>query len=130
MYYPTLIVDQVRLFHINDAEDKYLLDNLPQIDCLSLIHLCHARCCTLVFALSQQDLHEGVICVTEAPLRQISRRVDGFCVHNTWSHECDVYSRRPAPCRMYDCRNDPRIWRDFERKIPAVEEEHPDGLPT
>jgi hypothetical protein len=32
-----------------------------------------------------------------------------------------VYEHRPAICRTYDCRKDPRIWIDFEKRIPAPE---------
>jgi Fe-S-cluster containining protein len=34
---------------------------------------------------------------------------------------CSIYAQRPVPCRAYDCRNDKRIWADFERRIPSPE---------
>src|SRR3954452_2923495 len=39
-------------------EDKYSIPDAG-IDCASLFHLCHARCCTLSVELSVQDLEEG-----------------------------------------------------------------------
>lgn len=27
---------------------------------------------------------------------------------------CQIYDHRPAPCRVFDCRGDPRIWTDFD----------------
>jgi hypothetical protein len=30
-----------------------------------------------------------------------------------------VYAQRPGACRAYDCRHDPRVWIDFEARIPA-----------
>jgi Fe-S-cluster containining protein len=32
---------------------------------------------------------------------------------------CTIYEKRPASCRAYDCRADPRVWIDFEARIPA-----------
>ena len=32
---------------------------------------------------------------------------------------CTAYDYRPATCRMYDCREDRRVWLDFEARIPA-----------
>ena len=28
-----------------------------------------------------------------------------------------LYRRRPVACRAYDCRNEKRIWVDFEKKL-------------
>lgn len=43
---------------------------------------------------------------------------NGYCSHldpNTFG--CTVYENRPVPCRAFDCRNDKRIWLDFENMI-------------
>ena len=48
----------------------------------------------------------------------IAKKPDGRCVHLE-SSGCNVYDKRPATCRLYDCRQDSRIWRDFEKRIPA-----------
>lgn len=48
------------------------------------------------------------------------RASDGYCVHNDpQSHGCTVHAHRPRVCRGYDCRQDKRIWIDYEQRIPA-----------
>jgi Fe-S-cluster containining protein len=102
------------------AVDKYALADLPQIDCASRIPLCHGRCCRLVFPLSFQDLDERVVQWDYSRPYQIRRREDGYCTHSDEeTRGCRVYENRPAICRTYDCRNDKRIWEDFEKRIPA-----------
>jgi hypothetical protein len=102
------------------AVDKYALDELPDIDCAALIPICKARCCKLTVCLSAQDLDERVMVWDYGKPYQIRKRSDGYCVHSEpASRRCGVYQQRPAICRSYDCRNDRRIWLDFERKIPV-----------
>lgn len=109
----------VRVF-VDETEDKYTLTDLPEIDCAARLPLCQARCCTLTFPLSFQDLDEHVVRWNYAVPYQIRQRADGWCVHNDCaSHTCGVYAHRPAICRSYDCREDARIWEDFEKRIPA-----------
>ena len=47
------------------------------------------------------------------------------------SHGCTVHEYRPRVCRRYDCRHDPRIWTDFENRIPAppAEQRNPEHEP-
>lgn len=103
---------------IGDITDKYAMEGLPEIDCASRLHLCRARCCSLPFPLSVQDLDERVVRWDYGRPYRIARGQDGRCVHNEGG-ACSVYARRPASCRAYDCRNDRRVWIDFERGIPA-----------
>ena len=108
---------------IDAGEPKYGV--VPaDIPCAELIPLCRARCCTLSFALSTLDLDEGIVRWDYAKPYLIRRRAgDGYCVHNDpASHACGVHHARPRTCRVYDCRHDPRIWIDFERRIPAPED--------
>ena len=46
----------------------------------------------------------------------IAQRTDGYCVHHQCDngHHCGVYERRPLVCRTYSCRDDKRIWLDFD----------------
>ena len=109
---------------VADLIDKYAMTNLPEIDCKSLIPICKARCCRLYLPLSFQDLDEGVLQWDYALPYQLQKRPDHYCVHSDeTTRACTVYQQRPATCRSYDCRNDKRIWLDFEKRIPAPEEE-------
>lgn len=107
--------------------DKYTVpSNGP--NCSELLHLCKARCCQLTFCLSTQDLDEGVIRFDYGQPYLIRQRAsDTFCVHNDpATHYCTVHTHRPRVCRSYDCRDDKRIWTDFEAKLVAPPIE-PDG---
>jgi hypothetical protein len=107
---------------VAEPVDKYTVKN-AEIDCASLIPICKARCCKLYFCLSFQDLNEGGIEWDYSMPYVIRRRTsDGYCAHNVaGTGMCGVYEKRPAACRTYDCRKDPRVWVDFEKRIPADE---------
>jgi Fe-S-cluster containining protein len=115
---------------IGAVEDKYALADLPQIDCEARLPFCKARCCSFDFELSGQDLDERVAQWDYARPYHIRRRAgDRYCVHNAEeARRCTIYAQRPAPCRRYDCRSDPRIWIDFDRCIPAPVD--PDAAPS
>ena len=105
---------------IDKVTDKYTEPG-ADIPCAELIPLCHARCCTFGFSLSTQDLDEGVIRWDYGQPYLIRQRAsDGYCVHNDpSSHGCTAHQYRPRVCRVYDCREDTRIWVDYEKRIPA-----------
>jgi hypothetical protein len=42
------------------------------------------------------------------------------------SCRCTVYDARPIPCRGFDCREDRRIWLDFEGRVPNPAVSDPD----
>ena len=94
--------------------------------CDELLHLCRARCCSLSFPLSTEDLDEGVIRWDYGQPYLIRQRAsDQYCVHNhPETRVCTVHAYRPRVCRSYDCRKDDRIWRDYEQRIPAPPENH------
>jgi Fe-S-cluster containining protein len=109
---------------VDETEDKYALTDIPEIDCAARFPLCRARCCGFGFALSFQDLNERIVEWDYGMPYHIRQGEHGFCVHcDRASGRCTVYAHRPAVCRNYDCRNDARIWKDFEARIPA----EPDG---
>lgn len=120
---------------LGDDEDKYA--TAPEgPDCAALLPICRARCCRLHFALSTQDLDEGVVRWDYGRPYSIRQRIDdGYCVHNhPVEHGCTVYARRPGPCRRFDCRDDPRIWADFSARVladesPFLRKEAPAGEP-
>ena len=97
--------------------DKYAIAS-AEIDCAARLHLCGARCCSFDVTLSAQDVAEREI-PFEITQPYMLPRVDGRCVCMDDAGACTIYERRPGACRAYDCRHDPRVWVDFERRIPA-----------
>jgi Fe-S-cluster containining protein len=102
--------------------DKYKFEGGAEIDCENRVHLCKAACCRLRFALSRQDIEEGVVKWDLSRPYLITRGADGYCSHfrRNGCH-CSIYSQRPVPCRAYDCRTDKRVWADFENKVISPE---------
>ena len=104
---------------------KYELTGGPVIDCEARLPLCGAACCKLPLALSTEDVRERVVRWNLGHPYMIDRGADGYCVHlDRQTHRCGVYQQRPIPCRGNDCRNDRRIWLDFEARIvnPQIDE--------
>jgi hypothetical protein len=108
---------------IQDSKvDKYKFADGPKIDCENRIHLCKAACCRMRFPLSPQDLEEGIVKWDLPRPYLIARGSDGYCSHlQRGSCGCTIYANRPLPCRAYDCRQDQRIWSDFENKVVSPE---------
>lgn len=108
---------------LDDTRDKYTVTPAP-VDCASRVSVCKAACCRLSFYLSKQDLGEHTVRWDVARPYHIARRADGWCVHcDPATRACGVHERRPLVCRRYDCREDGRIWQDFEQVIPTAEVE-------
>ncbi|MGZ3427512.1 MAG: YkgJ family cysteine cluster protein [Polyangia bacterium] len=115
-----LLEEQQPEVRFGEAVDKYALKDLPQIDCASILPVCKARCCTLTVYCSAQDLDERVVQWDYSRPYRIRKREDDYCVHSdAETRRCGIYERRPAICRTYDCRQDKRIWQDFDRRILA-----------
>jgi Fe-S-cluster containining protein len=96
-------------------QDKYTFKDEVKIDCENRVHPCKAACCRLPFALSKQDVEEGIVKWDFHHPYMNARRADGYCVHlERKTCRCSIYENRPVPCRDCDCRNDKRIWLDFE----------------
>lgn len=101
-----------------EEEDKYSFKGEAKVDCENRLEFCQAACCRLRFALSKQDVYEGVIKWDLGRPYLIAQDKDGYCTHfERGSCRCTVRVQRPVPCRGYDCKNDKRIWLDFENKI-------------
>ena len=116
-----------RLF-VGEVVDKYqvppIADGGPP--CLELLPICGARCCSLDVTLSTQDLDEGVLRWDHGTPYLLQQDADHLCTHLSRSGAgCTCYEHRPAPCRQYDCREDRRIWIDYEKKIPVPLDERP-----
>ncbi len=115
--------------------DKYAFQGAVEIDCENRVHLCKAACCRMRFALSKQDVDEGIVRWDFGHPYLIARGFDGYCIHmDRDQRNCSIHSQHPAPCRAYDCRNDKRIWADFDNKVVSSELEQlfrsPGGLHT
>lgn len=105
-----------------DETDKYAYAGQVQIDCASRLPLCRAACCRLSFALSAQDLEEGIVKWDLGRPYMIRRSTDNYCHHlDRGACGCGIYAARPLVCRSYDCRQDTRIWQDFEQRITSPE---------
>src|SRR5215469_4282093 len=95
----------------DQEEDKYAFQKEAKIDCENRVHFCRASCCRLRFALSKQDIFEGVIRWELGRPYLIAQEKDGYCTHfERGTCRCTVREHRSVPCRGYDCRNDKRIW--------------------
>jgi Fe-S-cluster containining protein len=104
---------------LQDPEyDKYTFTKVAEIDCARYVHLCKAACCRLPFALSKQDIREGIVLWDLGQPYFIAHDRNEYCTHlqsDGW--RCDVHHHRPVPCRAYDCRHDHKIWRNFEKQV-------------
>ncbi len=111
----------------NPEYDKYTFQGEAKIDCANRIHLCHAACCRLPFALSKQEVREGIVHWDLGQPYLIAQGEDGYCCHlDRATRCCTVREHRPVPCRAFDCRGDKRIWLDFENMIPHPDIDRPD----
>ena len=100
--------------------DKHQVPN-ADIDCASRLHLCHARCCSFSVVLTVQDLESGGIRWEIDQPYLLRHEADGYCAHldRAAGGGCTIYGERPAACREFDCREDRRVWIDFEAGEPA-----------
>ena len=97
--------------------DKYALENNVPVPCLERLPICQARCCKYAFCLSEQDLDEGVARWDYGQPYWMRKRPDGYCMHSDpETFQCRIFEHRPLVCRVYDCREDRRMWADFERR--------------
>jgi Fe-S-cluster containining protein len=106
--------------------DKYHFQGAADVDCAARIPFCHAVCCRLPFALSEQDVVEGVVQWDPAQPYLIRQEADGRCTHqDRGTGFCSIHARRPVPCRAFTCEHDERIWLDFDAMIvnPAINDE-------
>lgn len=125
--------DDTDLVWLQDPNvDKYTFAGRVSIDCDSRLHLCRAACCSMSFPLSLQDLDEGVVAWDPGRPYAIAHGADDNCVHLDSGCQCTIYQQRPLPCRVYDCRNDERIWLDFDERVPnpALHADRTAALPS
>jgi Fe-S-cluster containining protein len=100
--------------------DKYTFEHEAHIDCRSRLPMCKAICCKLPYALSKQDVEEGVIRWEFGRPYLIAHDGDGYCVHlDRKAYQCTVYDQRPVPCRGFDCQENKKwqVWLDYEKRV-------------
>jgi hypothetical protein len=104
--------------HLAVYQDKHQVEN-SDVDCLARLPICFGRCCTMEFELTTQDLDDGIKFEVDRPYA-IRHDADRYCSHyDRGRGGCGTYETRPATCRTYSCKDDQRIWIDFEKRIPA-----------
>src|SRR5439155_4604811 len=112
--------DGIGAAYQDPEHEKYSFEGTVQIDCASRLPICRAACCRLRFALSRQDVEEGVVQWDFSYPYFIATGADGYCHHlDRESSCCSIHEHRPVPCRAYDCRGDKRIWSDFDQRVPS-----------
>ena len=101
------------------VRDKHAITG-PAIDCAAHLHLCHARCCSFQVELDPVEVRAGTLRWNLEEPYLLERVDDGYCAHlGRDGGGCECYGDRPATCREYDCREDRRVWLDYEARIPA-----------
>ncbi|MBC7978476.1 MAG: YkgJ family cysteine cluster protein [Myxococcales bacterium] len=112
--------DEPKRIRLNQFPDKYNVTHGEPVDCADRIPICKARCCKFTVVLAEQDLDEGKLQWDLEHPYVLRRAGDGRCVYQERATGfCGNYEYRPAPCRWYSCKDDKRIWLDFENKIIA-----------
>lgn len=99
--------------------DKHAIVS-PDVDCAALLPLCKGRCCAFNVTLSRDDVVEGKLrWDLRDPYALPKHAGTGYCENMRPDGGCAAYHDRPATCRTYDCRRDPRVWLDYEQRLPA-----------
>lgn len=74
------------------------------VDCVSRIGECRASCCTLAFALTQEEVRAGRVRYSPDRPYYIARDGDGYCPHlDRETYRCAIHEVRPLRCRKYSC---------------------------
>lgn len=110
----------IGLMYQDPEYDKYSFEHEANIDCLGRLHVCKAICCKFPFALSKQDVEEGIIRWEFGRPYLIAHGEDGYCLHlDRETYQCTVRKHRPVPCRGFGCHDNEKwkIWDDFENMI-------------
>lgn len=89
-----------------------------EVDCAARMHVCHAICCKLNFALTASEIESGKVKWDLGRPYLIRHTEDGFCTHCAdATGACGIYEDRPQICRAYSCAGDTRIWKDFDNMV-------------
>jgi Fe-S-cluster containining protein len=107
------------LYHEPES-DKYAFAQEAVVDCQGRLSICKSICCKLPFALSRQDVEEGIIRWEFGRPYLIKHGHDGYCCHlNMETYRCEVHEQRPVPCRGFNCRDDEKwhVWLDYDLAV-------------
>lgn len=94
-------------------------DGIPDadVDCGALMSRCRAKCCTLTFALTRDEVEAGNIRYNLRRPYFIARDEDGYCPHlDRSTFRCSIWERRPLRCRRYSCTDDPVVWPNLRKE--------------
>ena len=94
---------------IYGEEDEGIPDAM--VSCSECLSHCKAKCCTLIFALTKEEVAQGHVQYNQQRPYFIARDEDGYCPHmDRQTYGCMIWEQRPLRCRRYDCRDDENIW--------------------
>jgi len=68
------------LLYQDSESDKYKFEHEARVDCMSRLPVCKAVCCKFPFALSKQDVEEGLIHWEFSRPYLIAHYNDGYCI--------------------------------------------------
>lgn len=100
--------------------DKYSFTQSSAPPCDQKLPVCKAICCKMPFALSKQDVDEGIVRWDFKRPYAIAHGEDGYCLHlDRETYRCTIHESRPVPCRGFDCRSEERwnVWENYEGDI-------------
>lgn len=94
------------------------INSFVPVNCNERMHICHAVCCQLNFALTAQEIESGKLKWELGSPYFIRHEKSGSCSHLDPDKKCcSVYHDRPGVCKKYSCAKDDRIWKDFDNMI-------------
>lgn len=101
---------EMKVAAIYGSEDENVQESC--VDCGSLTSYCQAKCCTLMFALTEREVQANKVAYNKDKPFFIARdESDGYCPHlDRNNFQCEVWDDRPIRCRSYDCKEDTYIW--------------------
>ena len=103
---------------ISFREDPEESPPVVEVNCDERMHICHAVCCKLNFALTPEEVDSGTVKWDLGNPYFIRHEENGYCTHNDAAGGgCRIYADRPGVCRRYSCANDKRIWKDFKGMV-------------
>ncbi|GHT40714.1 hypothetical protein FACS189443_1460 [Planctomycetales bacterium] len=90
--------------------------NAIEVKCEERIHLCQQACCRIFDVhLNADEVESGRFDWNPRSPYALHKNHKG-CVHLI-EGKCAIYHNRPATCYTYSCKQDSRIWEDYEKMI-------------